>query len=168
MQTQEPHASRPAIPYGIVGEHEGMGLLPWSRAVDRLRSALVYWVATTCPDGRPHVIPVWGAWLDDAFYFSNGPTTRTGRNLQRDPRVQVHLESGEDVVILEGEADPIPDKTMIDRLNELYGSKYLWREHIPDWYRVMPKKAFGWVSPSLGRGADRLYGESATRWEFDR
>lgn len=163
-----PKASRPGIPYGIVGEDEGAGLLPWERAVDRLRSAYAYWIATTCDDGRPHSIPVWGVWLDDAFYFSNGATTRTGRNLWRDPRITVHLESGEDAVIVEGVAEAVRDDAIIDRVNAVYGPKYLWDERMPDWYRVVPQRAFGWLCPSIGRGSEGVYRGTATRWQFDR
>jgi hypothetical protein len=34
------------------------------------------WLATVRPDGRPHVMPVWAIWVDDAFYFVTGTTTR--------------------------------------------------------------------------------------------
>ncbi len=68
-----PKSSRPYMPgYGILNASEGRGLLAWDWAVERLTKARNYWVATTCPDGRPHCVPVWGVWLDDAFYFSSG------------------------------------------------------------------------------------------------
>ena len=88
-----PVVDRPDIPYGLKGPKEGLGLLPWSRASDRLRSSYIYWISTTRRDGRPHCIPVWGLWMDETLYFSNG--AQTARNLARDPRVSVHLESGE-------------------------------------------------------------------------
>ena len=59
----EPSTSRPHMPgYGIAGPREGSGLLPWSWAVQRLTASHDYWLATVCPDGRPHVMPVWGVW----------------------------------------------------------------------------------------------------------
>ena len=84
-QARKPVADRPDIPYGLKGPKEGSGLLPWSRASDRLRSSYIYWVSTTRKDGRPHSVPVWGLWLDETLYFSNGALT--ARNLARDPRV---------------------------------------------------------------------------------
>ncbi len=96
-----PRADRPNIPYGIQGPKEGLGLLPWSRAVDRLRASYVYWIGTA-DDRGPHAVPVWGVWLDGTLYFSNGENTRTGRALASNGRVAVHLESGEDAVMLEG------------------------------------------------------------------
>ncbi len=54
-----------------------------------------YWVATVHPDGRPHLTPVWGLWVDGAFYFGSGPQTRKARNLAENPSVAVHTV-GED------------------------------------------------------------------------
>jgi len=78
MSRSRPVVDRPAIPYGLRGPKEGMGLLPWSRVSERMRHSYVYWVSTTRKDGAPHSIPVWGAWLDDVLYFSNG--AQTARN----------------------------------------------------------------------------------------
>ena len=96
--------SRPSMPdgYGVPDTDEG--LLDWSWAVERLESALNYWFATTRPDGRPHAMPAWAVWLDGGLYFEGSPLTRRARNLAANPAVVVHLESGDEVVILEGEA----------------------------------------------------------------
>src|SRR6185437_5009863 len=82
-------------------------LLPWSHALERLERAHSYWLATTRPDGRPHVTPLWGAWVDNALYFDGLPTTQWARNLAKNPSAAVHLESGDDVVILEGTVDDL-------------------------------------------------------------
>ncbi len=88
--------------YGVPDTDEGV--LDWSWAVARLESALNYWFATTRPDGRPHAMPAWAVWLDGTLYFEGSPLTRRARNIAANPAVVVHLESGDDVVILEGEA----------------------------------------------------------------
>ena len=62
------------------------GLLPWSWAVARLRDAHDYWLATTWPDGGPHVMPVWGVWHDDAMWCSSSLGSRKARNLEHDSR----------------------------------------------------------------------------------
>ena len=51
--------------YGLPTSDDG--LLEWSAVQGRLVEELHYWMATTRPDGRPHVVPRWGAWLDDAL-----------------------------------------------------------------------------------------------------
>src|SRR4051812_22385567 len=75
-------------------------MLDWEDARERLAASRNYWVCTTRPDGRPHVAPVWGLWMDDAFYFSTDSASVKGRNLAARPDVVVHLESGDDVVIV--------------------------------------------------------------------
>jgi hypothetical protein len=67
-----PQVSRPYMPgYGIAGQTEGSGLLHWSWAAERLTAARNYWVATAWPDGRPHVMPVWGMWDDSTLWFTS-------------------------------------------------------------------------------------------------
>ncbi|HEX2173493.1 MAG TPA: pyridoxamine 5'-phosphate oxidase family protein, partial [Dehalococcoidia bacterium] len=100
----EPRADRPSLPkdYGVPEHTES--LLPWSWAVERLEGARNYWFSTTRPDGRPHAMPAWAVWLDGRLYFEGSPETRRARNVAQNPAVVVHLESGDEVVILEGVA----------------------------------------------------------------
>ena len=89
--------------YGISTAEEG--LLPWSWVSEQMERSRNYWVCTTRPDGRPHAMPVWGVWVDDTLWFSTGDGSVKARNLAADPRVAVHLESGDDAVMLEGTAE---------------------------------------------------------------
>ena len=60
-------ADRPFMPgYGVLPADQGSGLLPWAEAERRLTASHDFWCATVRPDGRPHVMPVWGVWLDGA------------------------------------------------------------------------------------------------------
>ena len=52
---------------------------PWAEARGRLEEAGTYWLATARPDGRPHVMPVLGAWVDGALSFSAGEASRKGK-----------------------------------------------------------------------------------------
>jgi PPOX class probable F420-dependent enzyme len=144
-----------------------MGLLPWHRLGERMRSALGYWLATTRPDGRPHAVPVWGVWLDDTFYFSNGANSRTGRNLARDPRVSVHLESSEDVVIIEGVAELVEDPALAAHVASAYAPKYLWYDPVEPWYALRAAVAFAWIAVNVGGTPESIYAGSATRYRFD-
>jgi hypothetical protein len=47
----------------------------WSQARGELTGAEVYWHSTVRPDGRPHVTPLLGIWLEGALYFCTGPTS---------------------------------------------------------------------------------------------
>jgi hypothetical protein len=43
-----------------------------------------------------------GVWVEGRLYFDGSPDTRYARNIAENPAVALHLESGDDVVILEG------------------------------------------------------------------
>jgi hypothetical protein len=91
--------------YGIVGPTQGSGLLPWSWAEQRLVASRNYRVASRWPDGRPHAMPVWGVWHDEAFWFFSSRRSRKARNLAADPRCVVTTENPVDPVVVEGTAE---------------------------------------------------------------
>jgi PPOX class probable F420-dependent enzyme len=163
--TGEPLAKRPAMQdYGISDEPEG--LLPWSYASQRLAASRNSWIGTTRSDGRPHAAPVWGVWLDGSLYFGTGPGSVKARNLAANPALVVHLESGDDVVILEGEAQWLtdPDPALWQRIADQYAAKYDgFRPDPPSaegpFVILRPRIAFGWLETDFVR--------SATRWSFE-
>ena len=167
LDRAEPEPERPNMPgYGI---HPGAeGLLDWSQATAQLEQARNYWVATTRPDGRPHAAPVWGVWLDGAFYFGTGRNSVKGRNLAANPAITVHLESGDDAVILEGVAEPVADPALLARIDKVYGAKYDYHpigdatdpNDAGPFYALRPQVAFAWL--------ERDFPRTATRWRFDR
>ncbi len=81
--------------------------LSWESVADRLRPARNYWLATTGADGAPHTVPVWGAVVGHDLYTYGERNTVRARNLARDPRAAVHLESAEDVVIVHGRLEDL-------------------------------------------------------------
>lgn len=98
----EPRADRPHVPgYGIPTTLKG--ILPWSWADERLQRATIYWLATTGADAAPHLIPIWGSWVDGRWYVEGGPT-RWQRNLRENPQMAVKVEFGDEVVMIEGPA----------------------------------------------------------------
>src|SRR5436309_3077693 len=104
----KPSADRPIFPnsYGVDREIQS-DMLTWGEVERRLQIAHNYWIASSGADGHPHVAPVWGLWTDGAFYFSTDPASRKGRNITANPEVVVHLESGDDVVIVEGRIERV-------------------------------------------------------------
>jgi PPOX class probable F420-dependent enzyme len=48
-------------------------------------------LATVLPDGSPHSIPIWATLEDGRIGFFTQPTSRKGRNLERDPRVALSV-----------------------------------------------------------------------------
>ena len=147
----EPTRRRPRFPgYGIPDDSDGM--LPWSWANDRLGAAHNYWVAVA----GPHASPIWGLWQDGGLLFSCGRESRKARALAADPRIVVHLESGDEVVIVEGVAEAA---TATEADVDAYKGKYDYR---PDpgegWYRVVPRRVLAWQ--------EATYPNSATRFDF--
>lgn len=100
-----PRRDRPTLPggYGLPDNTEG--LLSWSAVEDRLRASLHYWLATVRPNGTPHSVPRWGVWLDGRFWYDGAPTTRHALNVNANPACTLTLESGTQVVIIEGRSE---------------------------------------------------------------
>jgi Pyridoxamine 5'-phosphate oxidase len=108
------------------------GATPWVEARERLETPerdRTYWLATNGSDGRPHVRPLLGLWLDDAFYFITGVATRKGKNLEADPRCVIVASSqilpALDIV-LEGDAVRVTDDAKIQRVADAYSSMLHW------------------------------------------
>lgn len=158
----EPRASRLILPRGYEVA-ERASLLTWPDVEDRLVGAANYWLTTMRPDRRPHATPIWGVWLERALYLDGIPTARWARNMAANPAVTVHLESGTDVVIIDGFADNVPsitNRNLAASIVAIWDSKY-GRLH-PDpgadgMYRVMPRSVRAW----------RDFPHDATRWLFD-
>ncbi len=162
-QRSEPKATRPRMPsdYGIQPLEAG-GLIPWSTVTDQLVNARNYWVVTT-GKGRPHAAPVWGIWFDDALYFSTDRASRKSRNLAANPEIVMHLESGDDVVILEGSVEEITDPVLLTRFADAYDAKYQIRpvaDGSSPIYGLRPRVVHAWLEQDFPR--------TATSWRFDR
>jgi len=154
-----PDRARPRFPsvYGIRKETEG--LLAWSWVEERLVAARNYWVCTTRPDGRPHAMPVWGLWHEGAFYFSSAPDSRKARNLEANPAVAVHLESGDEVVILEGVASLEFDEGLLGQLGADYSRKYSFDVSFTvgrPLNVVSPRVAYAWIEEDYPATATRF------------
>ena len=111
------------------------------------------------PDGRPHAVPVWGAFVESRFYFDGGG--RKASNLKKNPHVAVHLESGDEVVSLEGVLDRgfVPDPALFERVQASYKERYDYHPEAPEGvYVIKPTFVLGWSN----------FMKDATRWRFDR
>ena len=86
--------------------------------------ALGPWVATARSDRPPHVVPVWGVWVDERFWFFTDRRSFKARNAERDPRATVNLESGDEVVILEGTLVAVTETGPSRRVSAAYEAKY--------------------------------------------
>jgi pyridoxine/pyridoxamine 5'-phosphate oxidase len=151
--------------------------LLWSRALKELESntAGTYWLATTNPDGRPHVVAIGALWVDGKIYFTSSTRTRKGRNLAAKPDCVLSISLAGIDLVVEGTAVRITDRPTLLRLAKRYADQG-WPASVsgealtaeysapsagpPPWnlYVVRPITAFG-VATAEPSGA--------TRWRFD-
>jgi PPOX class probable F420-dependent enzyme len=165
--SRNPSAARPYMPgYGTLPPDQGTGLLDWREVEPRLAEAHDYWVATVWPDGRPHLMPVWGVWDGQAFWFSSSLRSRKVTNLTQNPRCSVSTDDPRDPVVVDGVAEVLRDETAIGeflaRLNAKYDTDYGQDFVDPRrnaTVRVRPLAAFALL------GSD--FTGSPTRWRFD-
>jgi nitroimidazol reductase NimA-like FMN-containing flavoprotein (pyridoxamine 5'-phosphate oxidase superfamily) len=155
---RDPARTRPRFPRGY-GIHEGEeGLLPWSWATERLRESRNYWIGSTRPDDRPHAMPVWGAWIDDAVVFGTSRESAKARNLVARPDVVVHLESGDEAVILEGAVEETSDPELLRAYADECERKYDWPLDEDDLrkglhFALRPRVAYAWLEKDYPRTA---------------
>ena len=138
--------------------------LPFNHAEKRLAKSRNYWICTTRPDGRPHSIPVWGFFIDGSLYFGTARDARKARNLAHNPAISVHLDSGDDVVILEGTAVEVDltDKSILKMLDNASRAKY--KMSMP----VMPGSVVFSVRPRVVLAwTEQDFPNNSTRWEFE-
>ncbi|HWC29978.1 MAG TPA: pyridoxamine 5'-phosphate oxidase family protein [Dehalococcoidia bacterium] len=157
---------------------EGAQPTTWEEASALLESAEIYWLSTVRQDGRPHVTPLIGLWLDGALHFSTGAEERKARNLAFNPQCTVTtgcnaMDQGVDLV-LEGEARRVIDRDLLTRVARGYLDKYGpdWKFNVGDGvfhhqeheptsdvfvFAIRPHKGF-----AFARGG--MY--SQTRWRF--
>jgi hypothetical protein len=107
------------------GYGEPTRLLGWDDVSADLERAQVYWVATTRPDGRPHVVPRDGIWLENVWYYGGSDDTVHNRNLAANPAAVMHIGDGMKAIIVEGEARHVTtERETAERLAEISNVKY--------------------------------------------
>ncbi|MDE2749771.1 MAG: pyridoxamine 5'-phosphate oxidase family protein [Chloroflexota bacterium] len=164
IQPKNARRVRPNMPnYGVMPDATD-AMLSWDWVERQMHEARNYWICSVCADGRPHSVPVWGAWVDGVLYFGTDRQSVKARNIARDNRVVVHLDSGEETVIIEGDIveAQIPE-TLLKRISERYIEKYALDPKLDDsgdlLLQLAPAKVMAW--------RERDYPATATCWLFD-
>jgi Pyridoxamine 5'-phosphate oxidase len=96
----------------------------WEQIARRLRPARSYWLGTTSADGAPQAAPVWGVVVSDVLHLYSERRTVKARNVARDSRVVVHLDDGEDVVIVHGRLEDLGRPESRPDVLDAFASKY--------------------------------------------
>ena len=145
--------TRPKFPKGYVDNP--ISDVPWEHVEQRMTGSINYWLCSVYPDGRPHVVPRWGVYIDGRLYYVGSPETRHARNIDKNPNVTLHLESGNDVVIMEGTSLPAskPTPDFAQRLSAAYKMKYESDGYAPEptqWdegglYVFTPRQCLAWT-----------------------
>jgi hypothetical protein len=155
----------------------GAKAIPWSRALKQLGASAggTYWLATTNPDGRPHVAAVGALWVDGKIYFTSGTRTRKSRNLAANPSCVVSVSLTGIDLVLQGTAIRIADRPTLLRLAQRYAAQG-WPASVsggaltaeysapsagpPPWNLYV-------IAPTTAVGVATAEPSGATRWHFE-
>lgn len=164
----EPTAERPRNSQESV-------LTEWAAARERLADARLYWLTTQRLDGRPHVVPCWAVWVDDALYTTASSSSTRGRHVANNPTCVVSISSPGLDLVVEGSITKVSDEAGLGRAAAAYEAKYGWPLTIRDGafdapyaaatagpgpyelYQVKPSTVFGFPN-------DEPF--TPTRWRF--
>jgi hypothetical protein len=149
----DPKISRPKLPKGYADNPASY--VDWEWVAVQLTESRNYWLCSVRPDGRPHIVPRWGVFIKNKFYYDGSPETRHAQNIMENPHVSLHLESGTQVIILEGTSKPAgkPDPIFAKGLAKAIGSKYADQGYSPkpdQWdegglYVFTPRQCIAWT-----------------------
>jgi hypothetical protein len=147
--------------YGV-STAESFRPVNWESVVEQLTGARNYWVATTRKSGRPHVSPVWGLYLEGRVTFATDTASAKARNIRRNPACSIHLESGDNVVIIDGTIRRVTDESSLELFDAEYETKYDLRpgaggDEAPV-YTLEPQVVLAWLETD--------FRSTATRWQL--
>jgi hypothetical protein len=127
--------------------------ITWGEVAARLAAARSYWLTTVDASGAPHAVPVWGAMVAEQLHLYASRTSAKAHHLSRDPRVVIHLESTEDVTIVDGRLEdlggPADHPGVMAALDAKYPEEL---DYLPSHdayydalYRLVPARARTWT-----------------------
>lgn len=121
---KQPKISRPSLPKGYADKPASY--VDWEWVVEKMTESKNYWLTSVRPNGHPHVVPRWGVFMDNRFYYDGSPETRHARNIMKNPNVTLNLENGSQVVMMEGTSKPAekPTPEFEKKLAKTIGDKY--------------------------------------------
>jgi general stress protein 26 len=154
----------------------------WQQVSDALVAAELYWLTTVRRNGRPHITPLIGAWVDSpgggGFVFCTGPEEQKAQNLAHSASVAVTTgvntwNDGVDVIV-EGDAQRVTGRDTLTRWADVIREKYrgVWDftpgddgfghsddsggSHVAHVYRVAPVKVLAFAKSPHGQTSFRF------------
>lgn len=121
MAESEPTPEQLSSPSGTP-----LAALGWADVRTRLAEADDFLLATTDPDGRPHVVPVLGVWLEGTVCFVTFQQSRKARNLVRNNGCAVTVPGHDVDLVLEGAAHLVRNAVRLQKVADLFPAKYPW------------------------------------------
>lgn len=142
-------------------------LQAWDDVATRIAESPNYWLATVAGDGRPHLRPVDGVFVDATLAFGGSPAARWVRHLQQSPTVSVSLPDDDHAVILDGDVELVTDPTLAISKAVTAANKVKYPQYhagddagfLPFW-ALHPRRVYAWSLTG--------FPARATRFDFDR
>jgi hypothetical protein len=147
----------------------------WDDGRRALIDARIYWITTVRHDLRPHVTPLIGLFVDDAFYFCTGPGEQKAKNIVDNSNCAVVTGSntyGEGLdIVVEGNAERVVEEARLLELARAFESKYgaEWRFEVRDaaFHHAGGEAWVYTVAPNKALGFEKGDPPGQTRWKFD-
>jgi nitroimidazol reductase NimA-like FMN-containing flavoprotein (pyridoxamine 5'-phosphate oxidase superfamily) len=148
--------------------------LSWADVRRLVTEADDFLLATTDPDGRPHVVPVLGVWHEGAVCFVTFRQSRKARNLVRNNGCAVTVPGQGVDVVLEGAAHLVRNPARLENVAALFPAKYPWWQpfvRAGEFYDPAdtalndPRHVYA-VEPAQVFAFGKEDGFSATRWRL--
>lgn len=134
----------------VITIHEDPSL---ARLFELFGAAECCWFASTRPDGRAHLAPIWHVVHADRIYVVTQARAVRVANIRRQPHVSLALPDPMNALIVEGNARPAPEQR--DNLRPLFQAKYNWDIATDADYdeilEITPQKVMAWGSHGEGR-----------------
>ena len=155
----------------------GHEVVEWSRVLAQLESGETkgtYFLATTRPDGAPHLTGIGALWSEGKFYIVSGASTRKSRNLADNNRCALGVSLPNVDLVVECEARKVTDDVTLTRVARLFADQG-WPAEARDGAFVAPYSAPTagpppWdlyeLTPAQALGITTAEPHGATRWRF--
>jgi hypothetical protein len=154
----------------------GAAPIPWARALAQLEAGAGtrYWLATTRPNGRPHLAGVGALWEAGRLYVVSGAGTRKSRNLATNPHCAVSITLPDLDLVVEGTATRVTDEATLARIAARYAAQG-WPATVSGGAFTAPYSASSagpppWdlyvITPVTAFGVATAEPNGATRWRF--